>query len=168
MTTRLLPALKTHRLYAAFLVFFTTGLRRGEVAGLRWQDIDGQAAVLHIRQALVRTKNHAIGRTELVAQEPKTAYSRRTIPLLDICQAALRHHRAQQAEEKLRLGQATQTRAWCFGANGAPIDPGTLDRAFAWRSNGLEYLPFACTMRAIPSRHGCWSKACRPRWCRLC
>ena len=50
VTTRLLPALKTHRLYAAFLVFFTTGLRCGEVAGLRWQDIDGQAAVLAVRQ----------------------------------------------------------------------------------------------------------------------
>ena len=132
VTTRLLPALKTHRLYAAFLVFFTTGLRRGEVAGLRWQDIDGQAAVLHIRQALVRTKNHAIGRTELVAQEPKTASSRRTIPLPDICQAALRHHRAQQAEEKLRLGPGYTDQGLVFcRANGAPIDPGTLDRAFS-------------------------------------
>jgi integrase len=131
VTTRLLPALKSHRLYAAFLVFFTTGLRRGEVAGLRWQDIDGQAAVLHIRQALVRTKNHAIGRTELVKQEPKTAYSRRTIPLLDICQAALRHHRAQQAEEKLQLGPGYTDQGLVFcRANGAPIDPGTLDRVF--------------------------------------
>ena len=77
-----------------------------------------------------------------MAQEPKTAYSRRTIPLLDICQAALRHHRAQQAEEKLRLGPSYTDQGLVFcRANGAPIDPGTLDRAFAWRSNELEYLP---------------------------
>jgi len=131
VTTRLLPALKTHRLYAAFLVFFTTGLRHGEVAGLRWQDIDGQAAVLHIRQAMVRTKNHSIGLKELMTQEPKTTYSRRTIPLLDICQAALRHHRAQQAEERLRLGAGYTDQGLVFcRANGAPIAPGTLDRTF--------------------------------------
>src|SRR5215470_20153791 len=50
VTTQLLPALKGHRLYAAFLLLFMTGLRRGEVLGLRWQDVDWKAEVLHIRQ----------------------------------------------------------------------------------------------------------------------
>src|SRR5262249_39555378 len=104
VATQLLPALKEHRLYAAFLLCLMTGLRRAEVAGLRWQDIDGQGAVMHIRQTLVRAKDHVAGRTHLVFQEPKTDHSRRTIPLPEVCLAALRHHRAQQAEEKLRLG----------------------------------------------------------------
>ena len=132
VTTKLLPALKGHRLHAAFLLLFMTGLRRAEVAGLRWQNIDWQGEVMHIRQALVRVKNHAIGRTQLVFQEPKTAHSRRTIPLPEICLAALRHHRAQQAEERLMLGQGYTDHGLVFcRADGAPVDPSTLDRAFS-------------------------------------
>ena len=132
VTTKLLPALKGHRLHVAFLLLFMTGLRRAEVAGLRWQDIDGQGEVMHIRQALVRVKHHAIGRTSLVFQEPKTEHSRRTIPLPELCLAALRHHRAQQAEERLMLGQGYTDHGLVFcRADGNPIDPSTLDRAFS-------------------------------------
>jgi integrase len=49
MTTQLLPTLKGHRLYAAFLTLFMVGLRRGELLGLRWQEVDGKSEVLHIR-----------------------------------------------------------------------------------------------------------------------
>jgi integrase len=80
-----------------------TGLRRGELVALRWQDIDWQAGVLRIQQALVRVKDHAIGQSHLVFQEPKTEHSRRTIPLPEMCLTALRRHRAQQTEHnKLR------------------------------------------------------------------
>src|SRR5262249_25855903 len=89
VTTQLLPALKEHRLYAAFLTLFVMGLRRGELLGVRWQDIDWKEEVMHIRQTLVRVKNHAIGRTQLVFQDPKTEPSRRTIPLPATCLAAL-------------------------------------------------------------------------------
>ena len=80
VTTQLLPALKGQRLYAAFLTLFMMGLRRSELLGLRWQEVDWKAEVMHIRQTLVRVKNHEIGRTQLVFQEPKTEHSRRTIP----------------------------------------------------------------------------------------
>jgi len=131
VTTQLLPALQAHRLSAAFLLLFMTGLRRGEVAGLRWQDIDWKAEVMHIRQALVRVKDYVAGRTQLVVQEPKTDSSRRTIPLPEMCLAALRHHRAAQAEERLRLGQAYTDYGLVFcGLDGAPIDPSTLGRVF--------------------------------------
>src|SRR5438132_7723156 len=131
VTTKLLPALKGHRLHVAFLLLFMTGLRRAEVAVLRWQDIDGQGEVMHIRQALVLVKHHAIGRSSLVFQEPKTEHSRRTIPLPDICLAALRHHRAQQAEEKLRLGPGYTEHGLVFcQSDGAPIDPRTFNRYF--------------------------------------
>jgi hypothetical protein len=61
------------------------------------------------------------------------------------------------------LGQATQTSASCFVGCMALLSTLAPSTAlFAWRSNGLEYLPFAYTMRAIPSRHACWSKACHP------
>jgi integrase len=50
----LLPALLDHRLSAAFLVLFLTGVRRGELLGLRWCDVDLDAGVLHVRQILER------------------------------------------------------------------------------------------------------------------
>src|SRR5262245_19571414 len=108
------------------------GLRRGELLGLRWQDIDWKAGVLHIRQTLVRVKNHETGRPELVLQEPKTEYSRCTILLPEGCLAALRHHRAQQAEEKLLLGPAYEDHGLVFcGTAGRPVDPHTLNRYFS-------------------------------------
>jgi len=129
VTMQLLPALKSHRLYAAFLTLFMMGLRRGELLGLRWQDIDWKAGVLHVRQTLARVKNHEIGHTHLAFQEPKTAYSRRTIPLPAACLTALRHHRAQQAEERLMLGQGYKDHGLVFcQADGGPIDPRTLNR----------------------------------------
>src|SRR5262249_38198025 len=121
-----------HRLSAAFLMFAATGLRRGEMAGLRWQDVELDAGVVHIRQALVRAKDHSTGHTPLVFQEPKTVSSRRTLPLPEICVAALRRQRAQQAEEKLMLGPAYRDGGLVFcQATGAPIDPSTFDRIFS-------------------------------------
>src|SRR5712691_10092345 len=132
VTTQLLPALKGHRLYAAFLTLFMMGLRRGELLGLRWQDIDWKVGVLHIRQTLVRVKNHETGHTQLVFQEPKTEHSRRTIPIPEVCLVALRHHRAQQAEEKLALGQAYQDHGLVFcQADGEPMDPHTINFYFS-------------------------------------
>lgn len=132
VTTQLLPALKDHRLYAAFLTLFIMGLRRSELLGLRWQDIDWKAEVMHIRQTLVRVKNHEIGRTQLVFQEPKTEHSRRTIPIPAGCLAALRQHRAHQAEEKLSLGPAYKDHGLVFcQANGGPMDPRNLNLYFS-------------------------------------
>jgi integrase len=132
MTIQLLPALQGHRLYAAFLTLFMIGLRRGELLGLRWQDIDWKAGVLHIRQTLTRVKNHETGRTQLVFQEPKTEHSRRTIPIPQGCETALRQHRAHQAEEKLALGQAYEDHGLVFcRTEGRPIDPRTLNRYFS-------------------------------------
>jgi integrase len=131
MTTQLLPTLKGHRLYAAFLTLFMMGLRRGELLGLRWQDVDWKAEVLHIRQTLARVKNHEAGHTQLIFQEPKTAHSRRTIPLPEGCLTALRQHWAHQAEEKLLLGQAYNDHGLVFcRADGRPIDPRALNRSF--------------------------------------
>lgn len=150
VTSQLLPALKGHRLYAGFLVLFMMGLRRGEVLGLRWQDIDWKAEVLHIRQTLVRVRNHEARRTQLLFQEPKTAHSRRAIPLPEGCLTALRQHRAHQAEEKLMLGQAYADHGLVFcQADGKPIDPRTLNRYFSQALNRADLPP----IRLHDARH---------------
>jgi integrase len=74
-------------------------------------------------------RDHKGGGTQLVFSEPKTAASRRTIPLPDECLSALKQHKAQQAEEKLLLGQAYQDRGLVFcQLDGQPRDTKTLGR----------------------------------------
>jgi integrase len=131
--TGLVPAIQGHRLSAAFLVLFLTGLRQGELLGLRWQDVDLEAGVLHVRQILERIANpQSTGpKTILVFLEPKTEHSRRTVALPAECMAALRQHRAHQAEEKLRLGVGYHDHGLVFATeDGRPIDPRRMNHTF--------------------------------------
>ena len=135
ITEKLLPAIAKDRLFAAIFLAFGTGLRRGELLALRWKDVDVKAGILQVKQTLVRVTNHHVpkgeGRTQLIFQEPKTAPSRRTIPIPEECLAALKQHKARQAEEKLLLGQAYQDHGLVFcQANGKPIDPRNFLRSF--------------------------------------
>ena len=74
----LLGKLKGDRLESVFLIALSTGLRRGEVLGLRWQDVDLTARQLFVRQAVQRVD----GRLQMVG--PKTHRSTRPIPLAPI------------------------------------------------------------------------------------
>jgi integrase len=135
LTAHLLPVLAEDRLGAAILLAFTTGLRRGELLALRWQDIDLTAGVLHVRQTVSRVRNHTptVGeaRTRLDIQEPKTASSNRAVPIPAGCLAALKRHKAKQAEERLLLGQRLQDTALVFcRSDGRPCDPSEFTRHF--------------------------------------
>lgn len=77
-----------HR-YGVFIrLVLLTGIRLGELLGLRWEDIDFRTNMLHIRRTLNRLQkqnlpeNYNGARTEIVIQEPKTENSVRSIPLL--------------------------------------------------------------------------------------
>lgn len=67
----------------------TTGLRQGEAFGLTLEHLDLAARVLHVEQQLVSVN----GRAAALAP-PKTAASRRTVPLPDVAVEALRAHLA--------------------------------------------------------------------------
>jgi integrase len=130
-----LAAVRDDRLFAAFFLEMGTGLRRGELLGVRWQDFDLDTGVLQVRQTLVRIGNHDITagdrKTRLIFQEPKTEQSRRIIPIPDDIVEALRHHRARQAEERLLMGEAYEDQGLVFcQANGQPIDPRNFTRHF--------------------------------------
>lgn len=125
-----LAAMKKNRLFPALFLEVGTGLRRGEILALRWRDLDLDASVLHVRQTLVRVRNyHAAGsdrKTRLLIQEPKTDHSRRTIPIPEDIVEALKHHKAQQAQEKLLLGHAYDDQGLVFcQVNGQLLDPVT-------------------------------------------
>ena len=94
----LLGAVKDTRLYAPVLVALTTGMRRGELLGLRWRDVDLDGAVLRVRTSLEQTKGG------LRLKAPKTKAGRRTITLPLVTVEALREHRRTQLEERFALG----------------------------------------------------------------
>ena len=85
-------------LYAAWLLFATTGMRRGEVAGLRWPDVDLDAGRVSPRRPRV------VVNYEVVVSEPKTAKGRRSLALDRATVAALREHRTRQVEQRLEVG----------------------------------------------------------------
>jgi integrase len=80
-----LAVTSAHRLGALFSVALACGLRLGEATGLRWEDVDRDTGEVRIRQQL-----QVVGK-RLVLQELKTAKSRRTLVLPDVCLKALRH-----------------------------------------------------------------------------
>lgn len=105
-----------------------TGMRRGEVLGLRWQDIDMGAGRLSIRQTVTPIKGVAvIGRAE-------TDRSQRTIDLDDDTVAALESHRARQAQEKLILGSRYQDTDLVFAcSDGTCLSPAGITEWFERR-----------------------------------
>jgi integrase len=97
---RFLEHVRGERLYAAWTLAATTGLRRGEVLGLRWADVDLDAARVAVRQTLISVEYG------VQLSEPKTAKGRRSVALDPQTVAILREHRKHQVEERLAWGPA--------------------------------------------------------------
>lgn len=97
----LLASVRDHRLGAAFTVALSLGLRRGELLGLAWDDVDLAASPprVTIRRTLKRLPDRG-----LHLDEPKTPKSRRTLHLPGPVADELRAHRRRQIEERLALG----------------------------------------------------------------
>jgi integrase len=124
-TARLLIASEGSRLHVPVMLALTTGMRRGEITALTWNDVDLDRALLRVTKSLEQTRDG------LTVKTPKTAKGRRTIPLPALAVSALRTHRAQQAKHRLQLGTAYQDRAIvCATDHGAPWPPDVMSKAF--------------------------------------
>ena len=106
------------RFEVAVLLSASTGARRGEVLGLRWQNVDLDAGRITIAEALTRVDG------QVSWAEPKTANSRRTIPLQAYVVERLRAHKRAQAERLFAFGirQGGETPVADDGT-GKPFDP---------------------------------------------
>ena len=89
--------------YAVAWQLALAGLRRGAIAGMRWDNIDLEAKTLKVAPTRLR-----FGKTVLIKDDPKTAAGERTLPLPDHLLAALKSARALQAAD--RLATVTHTR----------------------------------------------------------
>jgi integrase len=132
---RFLALLSGERLEAAFVLLATTGMRRGELLGLRWTDVDLPSRRISVVQALVTVHN------ELLLTAPKTAKSRRRIALDQFTVTRLRDHKRRQAEERLAAGELWDATADLVFTDeaGGPLHPDSFSRTFnrLARSAGL-------------------------------
>jgi integrase len=99
---KLLAAASTTRLYVPIVVALATGLRRGELVALRWQDVDLDAGIITVVRSIEQTKEG------LRIKPPKTKRGKRPVVLPASAVEVLRAHKVAQAEERLalRLGKS--------------------------------------------------------------
>ncbi|AVH58231.1 MULTISPECIES: tyrosine-type recombinase/integrase [Streptomyces] len=121
-----LTAASGHRLQALFELALRTGLRKGELLGLRWEDLDLAGGTASIRRTLQRTNSGG-----LTALPTKTQSSERRIALPTPCLRSLEQHRTRQRGERDATGTAWQDSGYVFTRpDGTPIEGATLTRHF--------------------------------------
>lgn len=121
-----IQAIKGHELEVLFLVALSTGLRLGEILGLKWCDIDFNSGALTVNRTLQRvTKIDRDGNREskIIEQLPKTKNSIRTVPIPQNILSRLKDHKLEQNKNRLKIGEAYLNNDYIFCNNlGYPID----------------------------------------------
>jgi integrase len=97
---RFLAAIEGTRDEALFKMALFTGMRPGEYLGLKWQDIDMKKGAITVQRTLVKTSEG------YHFNEPKTGRSRRTVPIPPSVVEALRRHKSEQLQQRLKLRSA--------------------------------------------------------------
>jgi integrase len=124
---RLLEAAKGHPHEALFVLALATGMRRGELLGLKWQDINFTTGMLYVRRTLSRLPTQ-MGRQRgdlYIETEPKTKNSRRSIALAKFALEALEQHRKRQEKIKEQAGDYWIDNDYVFcDEYGEHLDPG--------------------------------------------
>lgn len=133
----LLSQLHGDHLECVFILALSTGLRRGEVLGLRWKDVDLPGRALFVRQTVQRVGG------ELRFVPPKTHRSTRPLPLSALTVSALLAQSARQAEDRLLVGSTWEDHGLVFTSHvGTPLEPRNVNRRFstARAAAGLEWV----------------------------
>jgi len=105
----LLDAVKGDVLEGIITVTLVTGLRRGEVLGLKWEDIDLENKYLYVRRSVGRAYKYGI-----IESEPKTKSGLRVIKLPNIVVDVIREHKVRQDAVKIEIGDKWQDSGYVF------------------------------------------------------
>jgi integrase len=136
---RFLEHVQGDRLAALWELAASTGMRRGELLGLRWLDVDLDRARVSVRQTLV------LAGRQVITSEPKTGRGRRSVAIDPRTVAALKTWKSAQSAERLTWGPAWTDSGLVFTReDGTPIHPEWLSDAFDWRirTSGLPRIRF--------------------------
>lgn len=121
-----MAATEHDRLAALWVLVIHTGMRRGELLGLRWSDVDLDASTLTVRRTVVRVRGQG-----LISLPPKTPAGRRTLTLMPAVVDSLRGWRTRQRVERIAAGPKWQDSGHVFtGRQGGAISPSHLTRRF--------------------------------------
>ncbi|GER88990.1 site-specific integrase [Dictyobacter vulcani] len=111
-------------LEALYVLALTTGMRQGELLGLKWEDLSFETKRLQVKRTIAR-----IGKQGFVVDEPKTVKSRRNISLTDLALESLKRHKVRQHELRLKAGADWMEQGWVFcNQRGKPWETGNLLR----------------------------------------
>ena len=120
-----LTGVSDHRLYAVFHLAAVTGMRRGEVLGLQWGDLDFQRGSVKVQRSLVEVGG------KVQVETPKTQNSYRTIFLSPSTLKVLQEHQEKQRVEQAELGSGWQRLGFMFASQvGSATIPSNLDRTY--------------------------------------
>ncbi|MYT18928.1 tyrosine-type recombinase/integrase [Streptomyces sp. SID7760] len=121
-----LQTARADRLHALYELALRTGLRKGELLGLCWEDLDLDAGTANIRRSLQRTRTGG-----LTALPTKTRASERRIALPAECVQSLKNHRERQEADRSGIGAGWRDRGLVFTTpTGGPLDPANVTRRF--------------------------------------
>lgn len=113
-----LAVAKDDSLEALYVLALTTGMREGELPGLKWEDVDFERKKVQVRRTISRIPHQGFK-----VAEPKTQKSRRSIHLTNLALESLKRHRARQSEARLSAGPLWHEQGWIFcNAVGNPIE----------------------------------------------
>ncbi|NLD48475.1 MAG: site-specific integrase, partial [Clostridiaceae bacterium] len=124
--------LEGDRLGVALLLALYSGLRRGELLALTWNDIDIENETIRVNKSLIRVVvNDESARSKLTIQEPKTEKSNRIIPISTGIMKEIKRFKIIQNEEKLKVGSSYEDNNLVFCTElGKPFEPRNLNRKF--------------------------------------
>jgi len=108
-TAELLEAARGQRVFVPAMLAVLCGMRRGEIAALRWRSVDLEAAQISVAQSAEQTN------AGVRYKEPKSGRGR-TVALSATLVAELKAHRLQQAQEFLRIGKRLSDEDFCCGS----------------------------------------------------
>ena len=95
----------------------TTGMRQGELLGLKWEDLDFEAGTLQVRRTLSTQAGRGFS-----FSPPKTAKGRRSIKLPEVAKRSLKKHRKAQLEERMKLAGLWEDNGLVFATRlGTPV-----------------------------------------------
>jgi integrase len=157
---KFIRALDGNKFQVILMLALQTGLRIGELCGLKWSDLDLERKTITVKRRVKRTKvifddKSKGNKTEILIRPPKTAKSRRTIPLMESAVIALQQHKKEQKILEMKHKLVWRNEKWIFTLlDGKLLEPNLLDRQFkaVLKTAGLPSINFHALRHTFVSR----------------